>query len=251
MGGKAGNYLNPVKTFKNATTDAFKQGKVLVSGKGNFSNFIHAADDIGSLGAGNSLGINGSTGGGNAGSNADPSFNFDPNQSANDQAAINALGKSQYDATMQGIGDVGTANTQRAKDLFGQMLPNIAENSQAAHLYDSTGYGLEVARQQSDIASQVANNEAQLKLGALGSLQGYQTGALQRGMSLEDFINQANVAKATGAQMVPQAPSSKATTMSGAGTGASAGASFGPWGAVIGGGLGALAGSQANKKGGK
>ncbi len=184
---------------------------------------------------------------------ANPSFNFDPMQSANDQEAINALGKSQYDATIAGLGDVSKANTKRASDLFGAMLPDIAENSQAAHLYDSTGYGNEVARQQAQIASQVANEEAQQKQAALGGLQSFQTGALQRGMSLEDFINQANVAKSIGATMVPQAPNSKATGLSGGASGAAAGAPFGPWGAAIGGGAGLLLGSQAsnNPKGGK
>lgn len=253
MGGSAGNYLNPVKTFTNATKDVLNQGKILTSGKGKLSNFFSAADDVGSLGLGNSLGVTkGIFGGGSStAATANPSFNFDPNQSANDQAAINALGQRQYDTALKGIGDVGTANTQRAKDLFGQMLPNIAENAQAAHLYDSTGYGQEVGRQQANIASSVANQEAQQKLQALGGLQGFQTGALQRGMGLEDFVNQANVAKAIGAQYAPQAPSSKATGLSGGVSGAAAGAPFGPYGAAIGGGAGLLLGSQANQKGSK
>lgn len=184
---------------------------------------------------------------------ANNGFGFDPNQSANDQAAINAEGSKQYDQTLAGINDLGTAQTQRAKDLFSQMLPDIAENSQAQHLYDSTGYGNEVARQQSSIASQIAEQEAQQRLAALGAKQGFQTGALQRGMSLADFVNQANVAKSIGATMAPQAPNSKATGLSGATSGAAAGAPFGPWGAAIGGGVGLLAGSQAsnNPRGGK
>jgi hypothetical protein len=150
-------------------------------------------------------GQSGGYGGGGGPSTPAPTdpFTLDPNQLAGDQNAINAQGQSQYDATLKGIGDVSTANTQRAKDLFGQMLPDIAENSQAAHLYDSTGYGQEVARQQSSIASSVANDEAQKKLGALGSLQGFQTGALQRGLSLEDFTNQAKLAKLRGLPQVP------------------------------------------------
>lgn len=249
MGGSAGSYLNPVKTFGNATTDALKQGKILASGKGKLSNLVSGADDIGSLGLGNSLGLTKGVfgGGGSAAATANPDFNFDPDQSANDQAAINALGQSQYDATIKGLGDVSTANTKRANDLFTQMLPDIAENSQAAHLYDSTGYGQEVARQQSSIASQIANQEAQQKQAALGSLQGFQTGALQRGMSLEDFINQSNVAKALGAMTVPQAPNSKATGLSGAASGAAAGTAILPgWGTAIGAGAGLLMGSQSN-----
>lgn len=136
-------------------------------------------------------------------------FGIDPNQSGADQAAINSLGQQQYQDTKNAIYDTGTAETQRAKDLFAQTLPNIAENSQAAHLYDSTGYGQEVARQQSNIASQVAEKEAQQKLGALQGLQGFQTGALQRGQSLEDFSNQANVAQAIGAKTAPLPPNGK------------------------------------------
>lgn len=158
-------------------------------------------------------------------------FSLDPNQVANDQKNINDTGQSQYDAATKlgtsqydqllgGIESNGAAQTQRAKDLFSQMLPNIAENAQAAHLYDSTGYGQEVGRQEANIASQVASDQSQQKLDALKALQknqsqslqgvqGFQTGALQRGQSLEDFINQANVAKTIGAQMAPQPPSAK------------------------------------------
>lgn len=250
MGGKVGNYLNP-KTFISSTQDAFKQGKILASGKGKLSNFVTGADDIVDLGLVNSTGLTNKVFGGGSTATADPSFNFDPNQSANDQAAINAEGERQYQQSLAGINDVSTAETQRAKDLFGEMLPDIAENAQAAHLYDSTGYGNEVARQQSGIASQVAEQQANQRLSALGAKQGFQTGAVQRGMGLEDFVNQANVAKAIGAQMAPQAPSSKATAISGGVSGASAGASFGPWGAAIGGVGGALLGSQANKKQGQ
>lgn len=252
MGGKVGNYLNPVKTFTNATTDVLNRGKKLASGKGKLSDFASAADDIGSLGLGNSLGVSKSVfGGGGSTATADPSFNFDPNQAARDQAAIEAEGQRQYDQTTAGIDKYGAAQTKRASDLFGQMLPNIAENAQAAHLYDSTGYGQEVGRQQANIASAVADQEAQQRLTALGAKQGFQTGGTQRVMGLEDFVNQANVAKSIGATMAPQAPSSKATALSGGVSGAGAGAAFGPWGALAGGVGGALLGSQANKKGGK
>ncbi len=145
--------------------------------------------------------------------NASPSipgpFGLDPAQSAADQAAITGLGNKQYSDTLGAIDTNSAAQTQRAKDLFGQMLPDIAENSQAAHLYDSTGYGQEVARQQSNIASQVASDAAQQKMQALSGRQGFETGALQRGQSLEDFINQANVAKTLGGQMAPPPPTGK------------------------------------------
>jgi hypothetical protein len=168
-----------------------------------------------------------------------------------DLAAINSEGQKQYDETLAGIKDYGVSQNQRAKELFGSMLPDIAENSQAAHLYDSTGYGQEVARQQSQIASQIAADEAGKRYSALGGKQNFNTSALQRGLSLEDFINQANVAKTIGAQMAPQPASGKSSALSGGVAGAGAGAPFGPWGAGIGGIGGALLGSQANKKGGK
>lgn len=176
-------------------------------------------------------------------------FSLNPGQLEQNKADILAEGQRQYEATLAGIGDVSKANTQRAKDLFGQMLPDIAENAQAAHLYDSTGYGQEVARQQANLASEVANQEAQQKFAALSGLQGFQTGALQRGLSLEDFINQANVAKTIGAQMAPQPPSGKATGLAGGIGGAAAGAPFGPIGAGIGGLGGLVLGSQVNRRG--
>lgn len=158
-------------------------------------------------------------------------FSLDPNQVSADISSINAQGEKQYDAAtalgdkqyqdlLSGIDTNGTAQTQRARDLFTQMLPDIAENAQAAHLYDSSGYGQEVARQQANIASQVASEQANQRLAALQGrqgtqtsalqgLQGFQTGGLQRGLSLEDFINQANVSKTLGQAFAPQAPTGK------------------------------------------
>lgn len=136
-------------------------------------------------------------------------FGLDPNQFTGDQKAINDLGQSQYSDTLASIDANTKAQGTAASDFFQQSLPDIAENAQAAHLYDSTGYGQEVARQQAALASQVASQAATQKTQALSGLQGFQTGALQRGQSLEDFINQANVAKTIGAQMAPQPPSGK------------------------------------------
>lgn len=184
-------------------------------------------------------------------------FTLDQNQFNADRSAINTEGQNQYNQTLQGITDSSAANTQRAADLFKSTLPDIAENSQAAHLYDSTGYGQEVARQQANIASQVAQQESQQKLSALSGLQGFQTGALQRGLSLEDFVNQANVAKTIGAQMAPQAPTGKqnfGTVAQGVGAlspfaklgkGAAGGAAAGGVPGAVAGSLGAVAGDLA------
>lgn len=136
-------------------------------------------------------------------------FSLDPNQYARNKADIIGLGEKQYADTLGAINTNESAQTQRAKDLFIQMLPNIAENSQAAHLYDSTGYGQEVGRQQANLASQFASDAANQRMQALQGRQGFETGALQRGQSLEDFINQANVAKTIGAQMAPVPPNGK------------------------------------------
>lgn len=176
-------------------------------------------------------------------------FELNQAQFEGDRAAIIAEGERQHKDTLKELESLSAANTKRAADLFKQTLPDIAENAQAAHLYDSTGYGQEVARQQANIASEIANQEAQQRFAALGGLQGFQTGALQRGLSLEDFVNQANVAKTIGAQMAPQMPSGKATGLSGGVAGAGAGAPFGPLGAAIGGAGGLILGSNANKRG--
>lgn len=155
-------------------------------------------------------------------------FGLDSAQMAKDQADITGLGNKQYADTLGAIDANSVAQTQRAKDLFGQMLPDIAENAQAKHLYDSTGYGQEVARQQSGIASQVASDAAQQRMQALTGRQGFETGALQRGQSLEDFINQANVAKTLGAQMAPPPPNGKQNF----GTVAQGVGALAPWGKV-------------------
>lgn len=155
-------------------------------------------------------------------------FQLDPNQVIQNKSDILNLGKQQYADTLGAIDTNQTAQTQRAKDLFGQMLPDIAENAQAAHLYDSTGYGQEVARQQSGLASQFASEGANQRLQALQGRQGFETGALQRGFSLEDFFNQANVAKTIGAQMAPAPPSGKQNF----GTVASGIGALSPWGRV-------------------
>lgn len=173
---------------------------------------------------------------GNADIGGSGPFQVDPNQVLANKAAIEAEGKRQYEQTLEELGRVGASNTQRAGSLFKSMLPDIAENAQAAHLYDSTGYGQEVARQQANIASEIANQEAQQRLGALTNLQGFQSGALGRGLSLEDFINQANVAKTIGAQAAPQVGNGKGNT----------GAILGGLGSLAGG-MGGLVGSVAGK----
>ena len=145
-------------------------------------------------------------------------FSLDPNQVAADQAAITGLGttqsqaqnqlaQQQYDEALKKIpGQVAGALQQE--------IPQIAESANAAHVFDSSAYPQEIARQQAYLTQNLElpafQRLQQAQTGALGTQQGFQTGATQRGLSLEDFINQANVAKTIGAQMAPQAPSGKA-----------------------------------------
>jgi len=158
-------------------------------------------------------------------------FSLDPAQVIADKNAINQTGQQQYDATQQFIGSDAAARAQArdqlAKSLtevagntFQRMLPGTLEDLNARHLLNGSGLGQELGRQQGYLAQDIANQIGQLgaqdisnvsaqKGAALQGLQGFQTGALQRGLSLEDFINQANVAKTIGAQMAPQAPSGK------------------------------------------
>lgn len=175
-------------------------------------------------------------------------FSLDPEQLAGDQASIKSLGEKQYGETTNAIDTAGKSAQDYAAQTFQRMLPGLAEDYNAGHLLNSTGYQQEAARQASNLSQDVASQVAQQKLGALTARQGFDTGAMQRGLSLEDFVNQANVAKTIGAQYAPQVNNGKGTTVSGLGAGAAAGAPFGPWGSAIGAGAGALIGSN---KGGK
>lgn len=197
-------------------------------------------------------------------------FSLDPAQFEGDRAAISDLGKRQFDDTTGFINqdqtDRATARqkladalTQQAASSFKLNLPGIEEDLNARHLLNGSGLGQEIGRQQGQIASDIVNQvgiqgaqdidlASQQRSSALTGRQGFETGALQRGLSLEDFINQANVAKSIGAQMAPQVSNGKGTAVAGLGAGAAAGAPFGPWGSAIGGGLGALVGNNRSGK---
>lgn len=123
-------------------------------------------------------------------------FSLDPNQVSADQSSITGLGKQQYDQTLSQI-------PSEVAGAIQQQNPQIMESLNSQGLLNSSAYPQEIARQQSYLTQNLA-------LPAMQALQGTQTAGLQRGLSLEDFINQANVAKTIGAQMAPQAPSSKA-----------------------------------------
>jgi hypothetical protein len=134
--------------------------------------------------------------GGTSNPNISGPFSLNPAQTTADQNAITNLGQQQYNQTLSQIpSSVGNAVNQE--------LPGIEETLNSQHLLNSTALPQEIARQQEYLTQNLA-------IPAMQSLQGTQTAGLQRGLSMEDFINQANVAKTIGAQMAPQPPSSKA-----------------------------------------
>ncbi len=194
--------------------------------------------------------------GGSESSDGQPNFSdfyISPDEIASNKGQINDLANQQYaemQSALTGSGPNSLANllTQQAQNSFSKTLPSTAEDYNAGHLLNSSGYGNEVARQQGQLAQDIANQLAQQQIGALQQKQALGQSALSRGFSLEDFVRQANVAKSIGAQAAPQVPSGKASGLAGGLGGAGVGSAFGPWGAGIGGLAGLLLGSQANKR---
>ncbi len=173
-------------------------------------------------------------------------FNMDPAQSTADQQAINALGQQQYTDTLAGIDKNSSAQQKYASDQLKQITPQVAEDLNSQHLLNSSAYPQELARQATILSQGVGTQNAQQKMAALQGLQGSQLGAVQRGLSLQDFSNSAKVAQSIGATTAPPPPNSKGTAVQGASAGATAGTSILPgWGTAIGAGAGYLAGGVA------
>lgn len=141
-------------------------------------------------------------------------FQLDPNQVTADQNAITGLGQKQYDETMNEL-------PKAVNNAVLQSLPGIQEKLNSQHLLNGTALPAEIARQQEAFAQNLA-------IPALQGRQGTQTAALQRGLSLEDFINQANVSKSIGQAFTPQQPSGKQNF----GTVAQGVGALAPWGKV-------------------
>lgn len=185
-------------------------------------------------------------------------FTISPEELAAQRASVEGLGKQQFDETNNFItGDqaaraaarrnLAESLTNQGQAVFQQSLPATEERLNAQHLLNGSGLGQEIARQQSNLATNIANTvgtlgandidlASQERAGALGAFHGMQTGGLQRQQSLEDLIRSANLAKQTGAALAP-APqqSGKAATgqfLQGVG-------SLAPLGAAIFGGPGA------------
>lgn len=185
------------------------------------------------------------------GSSPDVPFYISPEEIDRQRNLVESEGNKQYEQNLDAIAKDDEAQAKYAGEKFKTLLPQLAEDYNGGGLLNSTGYQQEVARQQAQLANDLASESSSKKLAALGQKQGFQTNALERAFSLQDFINQANVAKAIGAQSVPQGPSSKAGGLAGGLGGAGVGANFGPVGAGIGGLAGLLLGSQAYGKKGK
>lgn len=161
-------------------------------------------------------------------------FSLDPAQLAANQAAIAAEGQKQYGQSQEFItSDMAAREAARGKlaqllsksrdQAFSTALPGIAEDANAGGVYTGTGFSDSLAREKANLEAQVQNQLAQSALGdvdvesrqrasALSGLQGYQQAGLGRGLSLEDFINSANVAKTIGAQTAPQVNNAKGQT---------------------------------------
>lgn len=194
-------------------------------------------------------------------------------QAVIDKAKIEEEGKRQYGQQQDLISSqeaqraaardqLGKLLTQQATTTFGATLPNIAEDAQAAHLYDSTGYGQEVARQQAQLASGIANQlgqtglqdvnlSSQAQAAALQGLQGYQGQGLERTFNLQDYQRQADLARQIGAASVPQVRGTgkAGSALGGAASGAATGATVGGVpGAIIGGVAGLGLGSAVGGK---
>lgn len=191
-------------------------------------------------------------------------FSISPEEIAANRAAIEGLGDRTYGNTNQFVDQemgrrqsarqaMAEALTKQSQASFQNALPGTMEDLNARHLLNGSGLGQEIARQQGQLAGDIANKvgtagasdidwASGARQGGFNAQQGAQHDALSRQFSLEDFIRSANVSKAIGAQMAPQVNNGKGNVVGGMGAGAAAGAPFGPWGAAIGGGAGAILG---------
>ena len=139
-------------------------------------------------------------------------FTVDPAQIEANRAAILGEGNKQYADTLKGIDEAGASAQQYAGQTLDRMLPGIYEDLNSRKLLNSSALPVEIGRQASNLAQDVAAQQAQAKLAALSGRQGFESQALQRGLSMEDFITNANVAKTLGSQLSPQVNNGKANT---------------------------------------
>lgn len=252
----------------------FKNTKAIFSGKGNLGN-------VGNILLGNQAFNKPGDYVVPYDENTDP-FYFNQGQATADQQAINNLADQQYsDSQNFSINDQSNRESARQKladalirqsqATFQQGLPATMEDLNARHLLNGSGLGQEIARQQGNLAANIANQvgvqgaqdlnrASDINFEAFKGKQGQQAAGLSRVLSLQDFAKQAQIAKAIGAQAAPQMPSGKASGVSGglagAGTGATIGTGIAPGygtaiGAILGGLAGYTGGSNMYSKGGK
>lgn len=194
-------------------------------------------------------------------------------QNQQSQDFINSDTASRAQARQQ----LSDALIKQGQATFQQGLPATEETLNAQHLLNGSGLGQEIGRQQGNLATNIANQVGVVGAGdiatssaerqaaqqnllanqqqALGLQNTASGNALSRQLSVQDFYNQAKVAKEIGATSAPSLPSSKTSgtsgALAGAGTGASAGLAAGPYGpaigALVGAGGGYYAGSQQGR----
>lgn len=213
---------NPIKNIGTNVVNAFKNPT------GYLENVIKHPQNLIGMGAFSPYK------GTNLGTSTDTPFSLSPEEIEANRQAILKEGEKQFGQTGSLITSemakradarqkLGELLTSKARATFADTLPDIAESANAAHLYDSTGYGAEVAREQGRLARDIASemgtvglkdiyDEGAKREAQLAALQGMQTGALERGFSLEDFIREANISKAIGAQLAPKVSKGKAET---------------------------------------
>lgn len=179
-------------------------------------------------------------------------------------ASLAATNADALNLRKQRRGELATLLAQQADNEFKLSQPEIAEESNSGGILYSSGYGTALAKEKGRIATArdlqlaqqaLSDTDADIagrrEVDAVG--RGYGEQGMSRNFSLQDFAREGRVAKEIGG--ITTAPSVKGSgkggAMSGAMAGASAGAAAGPWGALIGGGAGALLGNESEGKKGK
>jgi len=156
------------------------------------------------------------------------------------------------------LNDLSSLITQQNNQILSEKSPYIQEELNAKGLLRSSELGNAIAREQRGLAEQSANALGQAGLQAeqqdLTDFKEIQNAynqardsALGRQFSMEDYERQVRTGRELGdqyAQLKPNAPSKGKAGLSGAATGAVAGAGLGPWGVAGGAVAGGLAGSS-------
>ncbi len=218
-----GSVAKPIATGLGAVATG---GLSLIPGNNPFSR---VGGDIGTALTGGANGgsivnpFNGQTiFGGNGGSSSGTPgpFSLDPTQLAGDTSAITGLGTSQSAAANNLATQQYQQTMSQAPQLISNQLaldnPAIEESLNSTGQLDSTAYPTALAHEQAQLSNAIAlpalQQEQQQQQGAQQNLFGSQQAGVGRQLSLEDFVNQANVAKTIGAAAAPQVGNGKGQT---------------------------------------